>query len=193
MEHWLEYFGVLTGLTYLVLEIRQHRAMWVVGFVTSLVYVFVFFFSKFYADMGLNVYYVGISVYGFWQWRREGAAGSGEVAEVVYRHLTWQTGIGLAWLTAGLYGGLFWVLSHFTDSPVPAGDAFTTSLSVTATWMLARRILEHWWLWVVINLVSAGLYYYRGLYPTCFLFVCYGVLAIVGWINWKKKGVLYVG
>ena len=90
MEHWLEYFGVLTGLTYLVLEIGQHRAMWVVGFVTSLVYVFVFFFSKFYADMGLNVYYVGISVYGFWQWRREGAAGSGEVAEVVYRHLNWR-------------------------------------------------------------------------------------------------------
>ncbi len=193
MEHWLEYFGVLTGLTYLVLEIRQHRAMWVVGFVTSLVYVFVFFFSKFYADMGLNVYYVGISVYGFWQWRREGAAGSGEVGEVVYRHLTWRAGIGLAWLTVGLYGGLFWVLSRFTDSPVPAGDAFTTALSVTATWMLAKRILEHWWLWVVINLVSAGLYYYRGLYPTCFLFVCYGVLAIVGWINWKKKGVLYVG
>ncbi len=193
MEHWLEYFGVLTGLTYLVLEIRQHRAMWVVGFVTSLVYVFVFFFSKFYADMGLNVYYVGISVYGFWQWRREGAVGSGEVGEVVYRHLTWRAGIGLAWLTVGLYGGLFWVLSRFTDSPVPAGDAFTTALSVTATWMLAKRILEHWWLWVVINLVSAGLYYYRGLYPTCFLFVCYGVLAIVGWINWKKKGVLYVG
>lgn len=193
MEHWLEYFGVLTGLTYLVLEIRQHRAMWVVGFMTSLVYVFVFFFSKFYADMGLNVYYVGISVYGFWQWRREGAAGSGEVAEVVYRHLTWRTGIGLVWLTVGLYGGLFWVLSRFTDSPVPAGDAFTTALSVTATWMLAKRILEHWWLWVVINLVSAGLYYYRGLYPTCFLFVCYGVLAIVGWMNWKKKGVLYVG
>lgn len=193
MEHWLEYFGVLTGLTYLVLEIGQHRAMWVVGFVTSLVYVFVFFFSKFYADMGLNVYYVGISVYGFWQWRRGGAAGSGEVGEVVYRHLIWRAGIGLAWLTVGLYGGLFWVLSRFTDSPVPAGDAFTTALSVTATWMLAKRILEHWWLWVVINLVSAGLYYYRGLYPTCFLFVCYGVLAIVGWINWKKKGVLYVG
>lgn len=193
MEHWLEYFGVLTGLTYLVLEIGQHRAMWVVGFVTSLVYVFVFFFSKFYADMGLNVYYVGISVYGFWQWRRGGAAESGEVGEVVYRHLTWRAGIGLAWLTVGLYGGLFWVLSRFTDSPVPAGDAFTTALSVTATWMLAKRILEHWWLWVVINLVSAGLYYYRGLYPTCFLFVCYGVLAIVGWINWKKKGVLYVG
>lgn len=90
-------------------------------------------------------------------------------------------------------GGMFWVLSRFTDSPVPAGDAFTTALGVTATWMLAKRILEHWWVWVAVNLVSAVLYYYRGLYPTCFLFVCYGVLAVAGWINWKKKGVLYGG
>lgn len=64
MEQLLEYFGVLTGLLYLFLEIRQHRAMWVVGFLTSLVYVFVFFFSKIYADMGLNIYYVAISIYG---------------------------------------------------------------------------------------------------------------------------------
>lgn len=192
MEHGLEYFGVLTGLTYLVLEIMQHRAMWVVGFITSLVYVFVFFFSKFYADMSLNVYYVAISVYGFWQWRREGKMREGgEAAGLMYRHLTGRCGIGVLVVATVLYGGMYGVLSRFTDSPVPAGDAFTTALSVAATWMLAKRILEHWWFWVVINLVSAGLYYYRGLYPTCFLFVCYGVLAVVGWMNWKKKGVLY--
>lgn len=65
---WLEYFGVITGLLYLFLEIKQHKAMWVVGFLTSLVYVFVFLFAKIYADMGLQTYYVGISVYGFYQW-----------------------------------------------------------------------------------------------------------------------------
>lgn len=190
-EHWLEYFGVLTGLTYLTLEIMQHRAMWVVGFVTSLVYVFVFFFSKFYADMSLNIYYVGISIYGFWQWRQESGAEKDKPEELMYRHLTWRCLVVVAVVTVVLYGGMYGVLSHFTDSPVPAGDAFTTALSVTATWMLAKRILEHWWFWVVINLVSALLYYYRGLYPTCFLFVCYGVLAVAGWIHWKKKGVLY--
>ena len=71
------------------------------------------------------------------------------------------------------------------------GDAFTTALSVTATWMLARRILEQWWIWLVINFVSAWLYYTRGLYPTCFLFICYGALSILGWLNWKKKGIVY--
>lgn len=91
----LEYFGVLTGLLYLFLEIRQHRAMWVVGFLTSLVYVFVFFFSKIYADMGLNIYYVAISIYGFWQWTRRReveTAQNGEAAPsqeaILYRNMT---------------------------------------------------------------------------------------------------------
>ena len=96
MEQLLEYFGVLTGLLYLFLEIRQHRAMWVVGFLTSLVYVFVFFFSKIYADMGLNIYYVAISIYGFWQWtrskgRQEQTAEDIETAPqevILYRNMT---------------------------------------------------------------------------------------------------------
>ena len=68
---WLEYFGVITGLLYLFLEIKQHKAMWVVGFLTSLVYVFVFLSAKIYADMGLQTYYVGISIYGFYQWKAD--------------------------------------------------------------------------------------------------------------------------
>ena len=188
----LEYFGVLTGIVYLILEIYQHRAMWIVGFLTSFLYVFVFFFSKFYADMSLNIYYVCISVYGFLQWKRRGIP---EVADngITYMHLNGRLLLGIAPVTLALYVVLYYVLSKWTDSPVPAGDAFTTALSITATWMLARKILEHWWFWVVINFVSLVLYYQRGLYPTCFLFLCYGVLAVVGWINWKKKGVLYVG
>lgn len=191
MEHFLEYFGVLTGIIYLVLEIYQHRAMWIVGFLTSFLYVFVFFFSKFYADMSLNIYYVCISIYGFWNWRREDNKEIREEVKIVYHHLKRKLFVSILGITTLLYVALFYLLSCFTDSPVPAGDAFTTALSITATWMLARRILEHWWFWVIINFVSVVLYYQRELYPTCFLFVCYGVLAVVGWINWKKKGVLY--
>lgn len=188
MEHVLEYFGVLTGLIYLILEIQQHRAMWIVGFVTSVVYIFVFFFSRFYADMGLNIYYVSISIYGFWQWKKHPIDGNGSSAKIVYYHVKLVPGLILLGGTTVLYAVLYYILSHWTDSPVPAGDAFTTALSITATWMLARRLLEHWWVWVVVNLVSSVLYYQRELYPTVFLFFCYGILAVVGWINWKKKG-----
>ena len=87
MEQGLEYFGVLTGLLYLGLEIVQHRAMWIVGFVTSFVYIFVFFFSKFYADMSLNIYYVCISIYGFWQWHKGKAVQEGTEVLILYRRL----------------------------------------------------------------------------------------------------------
>lgn len=131
----LEYFGVLTGLLYLFLEIRQHRAMWVVGFLTSLVYVFVFFFSKIYADMGLNIYYVAISIYGFWQWTRRRTvekAGTGEAASsqevILYRNMTFRLFAGISCAILALYTLLYYVLHDFTDSPIPVGDAFTTAV-----------------------------------------------------------------
>ena len=127
----------------------------------------------------------------FWQWHKGKAVQEGTEVLILYRRLNIRLIWGITVVTVFLYGTLYFILSDYTDSPVSAGDAFTTALSITATWMLARRILEHWWFWVVIDGVSALLYYQRALYPTCFLFVCYGVLAIVGWINWKKKGKWY--
>ena len=120
MEQLLEYFGVLTGLLYLFLEIRQHRAMWVVGFLTSLVYVFVFFFSKIYADMGLNIYYVAISIYGFWQWtrskgRQEQTAEDIETAPqevILYRNMTLRLFAGISFSIVALFawGATIWLM-----------------------------------------------------------------------------------
>ena len=192
MEQVLEYFGVVTGLLYLLLEIRQHKAMWVVGFLTSLVYVFVFFFSKIYADMGLNIYYVAISIYGFWKWTQTDKTADKEKPAsetILYRPITWPLFGGIALAILSIYGLLYYVLHNFTDSPIPMGDAFTTSVGIVATWMLARRIIEHWIFWVIVNFVSVYLYYLRGLYPTMFLYICYAILAITGYYTWKKKGI----
>lgn len=196
MEQLLEYFGVLTGLLYLLLEIRQHRAMWVVGFLTSLVYVFVIFFSKIYADMGLNIYYVAISIYGFWQWTRKKAINEGKTNQstsaneaILYRNMTFPLFAGIALAILAIYALLYYILHNFTDSPIPAGDAFTTAVGIVATWMLARRIIEHWIFWIIVNCVSVYLYYLRGLYPTMFLYICYAILAAVGLYTWKKKGI----
>ncbi|PLW99338.1 MAG: nicotinamide riboside transporter PnuC, partial [Marinilabiliales bacterium] len=82
---------------------------------------------------------------------------------------------------------IYFILFRYTDSPVPIGDSFTTALSIVATWMLARKILEQWLLWIVINAVSLGLYIYKGLYPTSILFVFYTILAIVGYYKWKSE------
>ncbi len=183
MEQLLEYFGAFSGLLYLFLEIRQHRAMWIVGILTSLFYIFVFFFSKIYADMGLNVYYVAISIYGFRQWTQ-----GKKQEEILYRTLTPRLLAGVLLAIAALFALLYNILYRLTDSPIPVGDAFTTAVGIVATWMVARRIIEHWIFWIVANGVSVWLYYQRGLYPTLFLYTCYTILAAVGWYAWKKKG-----
>jgi len=218
-EHALEWFGAVTGLIYLYLEIRQRPAMWVLGFVTSLVYVVVFFQARFYADMGLNVYYVGISVYGFLLWsargrqRRDGpdrsaetptesvrsasgvsgasgSAGAAPRAEVlaplVVRRVRPLLVVKLLLVSAALFGLMGYVLDAYTDSPVPYYDALTTALSITATWMLARKYLDHWFVWFFVNFFSVYLYLWRGLYPTALLFFFYGAMTIVGYREWKK-------
>ena len=88
-----------------------------------------------------------------------------------------------------LFTLLYNVLHHFTDSPIPAGDAFTTAMGIVATWMLARRIIEQWIFWIIVNCVSVYIYYQRGLYPTSFLYICYTILAAIGLYTWKKKGI----
>jgi nicotinamide mononucleotide transporter len=79
-----------------------------------------------------------------------------------------------------------YILIHFTDSPLPKADSFTTALSIVATWMLARKILENWLLWIVVDAASAGMYFYKELYPTAILFVVYTVMAVIGYWQWRK-------
>ena len=159
---WLEYFGVITGLLYLFLEIKQHKAMWVVGFLTSLVYVFVFLFAKIYADMGLQTYYVGISVYGFYQWTRKKHETHTEndslpSDRILYTHLSLPLFVGIIGTLAVVFAILWYLLHQFTDSPIPVGDAFTTSVGIVATWMLARRILGNRKPRFRISLLPSGL------------------------------------
>lgn len=195
MENLMEYFGVITGVLYLYLEIKQHKAMWVVGFISSFAYVFVFLFAKFYAMMALNIYYVLISIYGFWLWSQQRKkanveeGGANESKEILYRRISIPVALGCVSAAAVLLGIIYFVLNDYTDSPVALGDSFITALSIVATWMLAHRILEHWPCWIVINSVSAWLYFTRELYPTMFLYACFAILAVVGYMNWKKKGV----
>ena len=89
-------------------------------------------------------------------------------------------------ITTVTFLGIGVILKRYTDSPMPFWDAFTTAASFTATWMLARKILEHWILWIIVDAVSMGLYLYRDLYPTLILFAIYTSMAIIGYIEWKK-------
>ena len=182
---WIEVFGVVTGILYVILEVRQYRLLWPLGIATSATYIYVFFTGKFYADMGLQVYYVLISIYGWYYWSRGGERNARD--ELPVTRVTRRVAILLAAVFAVTWAGLWLVLDRYTDSPVPVGDSFTTALAVVATWMLTRKILEQWYLWMVANVVSILLYLYKGLYPTVILYAVYSGMSVYGYLEWKKS------
>lgn len=185
-SNMVELSGSVFGLIYVLLSIRQSIYTWPAGIITSLLYCWIFLEAKFYAGMGLQVYYVIISIYGWWNWSHGGQSGSGEeMLRVSYT--TRDLWIKLFVLNLFLTLLMYYLLSRYTDSPIPFGDAFTTSLSIIATWMLARKKIEQWLIWIFIDLVSVGLYMYRGLYPTVFLFIVYAVMAVIGFYEWRKE------
>ena len=201
-NNFIEIFGAVTGIIFVFLEIRQTIWLWPVGLVTSAVYIWVFFASKFYADMSLQGYYLIISCLGWYWWAKgtghgaqsteqkkeweNGREGKWESSELQVTHLKLRTGIVLAIVFVLLYTMMWFVLTRLTDSPVPVRDSFITSLSIVATWMLARKIYEHWFLWIVVNFVSAVFFLTRGLYPTVILYAVYGIMSFVGLAAWRK-------
>ena len=182
--NWIELAGSVLSIIYLYLSIKQRVSLWIFGFLCSLLYVVVFFQSKFYADMSLQFYYLGVSVFGWISWK----AGKPENRkELPVKRTTPLSGAIILVIALVLYFLYYFILSKYTDSPLPKADAFTTALSIVATWMLARKMIEHWWLWIIVDSVSAGLYFYKALYPTAILFVIYTVMAIIGYRQWKKS------
>jgi nicotinamide mononucleotide transporter len=194
VDHSIEIFGAVSGIIFVYLEIRGNIWLWPLGFVSSAVYIYVFFESKFYADMGLQWYYLVISIYGWYWWlrgestgeREKGSSedGGGSIRGV--SRLRPGTGLILGLITLLLFVVIRYILINYTDSPVPGWDSLTTSISVVATWMLARKIIEHWILWIIVDIISIGLYIYKGLYPTVVLFTVYSVMAFIGFTEWKR-------
>jgi len=215
-NNYIEVFGAVTGILYVFLEIKQNPLLWPVGIITSGVYIYVFFIGKLYADMCLQTYYVVISIFGWYWWVRSGlknppskgergmsvAEGSespisgrytGEKEPEEHHAGTLQVtraglklAVKIAVVFALLWAGMWQVLARFTDSPVPIADSFITSLSIVATWMLARKIYEHWYLWVVVNFAMSLLCAARGMYPTLVLYIVYGVMSFAGLREWAK-------
>ncbi len=185
INNWIEVFGVISGLLFLYFEIKENYLMWPLGLISSALYLVIFFKSKFYADMSLQIYYVVISLYGWYFWTKAGKTDKKE--DVPIRQLKSKE----AYMYLIISGIIFYfysvILVKYTDSPLPYWDSFTTALSIVATFMLTRKIIEQWLVWIVVDAVSLSLYIYKGLYPTSILFAVYTALAIVGYLQWKKS------
>lgn len=179
--NWVEITGSILSLIYLYLSIRQKVSLWIFGFLASALYVVVFFDSKLYADMSLQLYYLVVSVYGWINWKR-----GKEEKELPATVTTKKMWFKLALATVAIYFIYYFVLLYFTDSTIPKSDSLVGALSIIATWMLARKLIENWLVWIVADALCVGLYIYKGLYPTVILFVIYTVMAVVGYIQWRK-------
>ena len=182
--NYIELLGAILGFAYIFYSIRQSILTWPIGLLTSALYVVVFFVSKLYADMGLQLYYVAISIYGWYEWIRGDQALHMEPVKV--SRINAKLAVILSVVSFLLFLVIWYILKKFTDSPVPMADGFATALSIVATWMLARKILEHWLVWIFVDAFSVGLFFYKQLYPTVVLFIVYTVMAYIGYREWKR-------
>ena len=188
-ENIVEVFGAVTGIAYVILEIRRNILLWPLGIITSAVYIYVFGREGFYANMGLQVYYLVISIYGWYMWRRQPVADQPDGKSDV-RRIGAATAVWCMVFLFVLWAGLWFLLDRATDSPVPVWDGLIASLSVVATWMLTRKYLEQWYVWILANAIAVAVYITCGLYPTAVLFMVYFIMAIIGVREWSRHKVI---
>lgn len=167
------------GLVYLVLVIRQNRWCWVAAFVSTLMYLWVFADARLYMQAALQGYYVAMAVYGWLAWRGR----EGRPALAVTRWDWRRHALGVAAVACATAASAAW-LAVETDSAQPVLDAFTTWASVYTTWLVARKVLENWAWWLVIDALIAVLCWQQQLYATAALYALYLVLVVVGWRAW---------
>jgi len=178
----LEALGATTGAVCVWLAALSAPWTWPIGIANNLLYLWIFWGAGLYADALLQVVFALISAYGIWRWR----GGRGGAVRPVRRG-----GIGELALTALLAAGaavLLWrLLDLHTDSTVPGWDGVTTAASLAAQWLMSRRVLANWSLWIAVDLVYVPLYVYKELHATAGLYALYLVLCLLGLRDWRRE------
>ncbi len=175
-----ELVAVALGLAYIVLAIRQHRGCWIAGGASTAIYIAVFLKAGLFLQAALQVAYVVMSVYGWLAWSAAG--------DVAARPRSWPLSKHVLTLLTVLVATAAStpLLSHYTDSPAPFADSLGTWASIAATWLLARRYIETWFWWMIIDSGLATLFASQGLVFTAGLYLAFAVLAIAGWRAWRR-------
>ena len=180
---WLEVVAFVLALGTVLMNIRVNPLGWPLAIVSSLLYFLLFWNSRLYGDSSLQVFFAVIAGWGWWQWLR-GTDESGHALQV--RHLGARGRIGvlvaiaIAWPATALF------LRRFTDTDVPWWDAFPTAASVVGQWLLGRKYVENWPVWIAVNLVAIGLFAYKGLWLTVALYAIFVAMSVVGWRAWRQ-------
>lgn len=180
-NNWLEIVGTIIGFVYLWQEVKASIWLWLTGIVMPAIYTVVFYKSGLYADFGIQVYYIVAALYGFLFWK----FGKKQDKPLPIVHTTARQGVILFLITVLVFIPIYLILTKFTDSTVPFYDSATTALSIVALWMLAKKHVEQWFVWIAVDAVSSALYFYKGIYFTAVLYAVYSVVAIYGYKKWN--------
>jgi nicotinamide mononucleotide transporter len=183
-DNWVELTGAAAGLVAIVFQVRQNPLVWPVSLLTVVLYIWVYTDARLYAEVSLQVYYLVVSVYGWYYWVN--GKKDEQKSGVPVSLCSWQVRIILVGIATALFFGMAYLLKEYTNTDVPWSDAFVTSLSFIATWLLARKKLENWLVWILADAYCIGVYIYKELYPTTVLFTVLTILAVVGYYQWKK-------
>lgn len=180
----LELTAVLLNATGVILVVRRSIWAFPIGIVGVMLYAWLFWGSKLYADMGLQVLYIFLQVHGWANWHRAERAVDNLIA---VRSVSLQQWLQIALLSIVITFVLGSVLAYYTDASLPYLDACAAAISMLAQWWLNRRYLENWLLWIGVNTLYLGIYFQKGLYFTMGLTLVFIILAILGYMSWRKK------
>ena len=176
-----ELVAVAFGFAYIVLAIRQHRACWIAGGLSTAVYISIFIEAGLPLQAALQVVYVAMSVYGWIAWRPGGEVAPRPRSWPWPRHLIALAAVGIA---AAIGAPL---LARFAGSDAPLADSLGSLASIVATWLLARRYIDTWYWWIAVDTGLAALFASQGLRLTAALYLAYALMAIAGWRSWRRS------
>ena len=182
LQNWLEFTAVFFAILYLILAVNQNILCWVAGIVSSILYFFIMQSAGLYMEAYLQIFYVFMGLYGWLQWRKGNQIDNNFIVNT-WSMLKHFYAISLI-LALSVLSGL--LLKSYTDAVLPFFDAFVTWGAVVATYMVAKKLLENWIYWLVIDSISILLFISRDLFPTAFLFGLYIVIIFFGYKSWKK-------
>lgn len=178
-----EAIGAALGLAYLLLAVRRSLLCWLCAFSSTAIYLVIFAKAALYMQALLQVFYLAMAVYGFIEWRA-GRTSSGELA---IRSWSFNWHVGAALLIVAAAAGNGWLLAQYTDAAAPYLDSLVTWGSVVTTWMVARRVIENWLYWIVVDGLAAYLYFSQGLLVTALLFAIYLGIVVRGYVVWRRQ------
>lgn len=178
-----ELIAVIAAIAYLGFAIRQQIICWFFAAISTAIYIWLFIEARLYMESVLNLFYLVMAGYGWWVWSggRDDGAGTPVVIWAWRRHLT---AIVVVVFLSALSG---WTLSVYSDAAYPYIDSMTTWFAIWATFLVARKVLENWWYWLLIDLASIFIYWTRDLQLTALLFVIYVIMIPFGLISWRNS------